>query len=132
MCGSLTLIPQKCNLFMFQVIFFNEKRGEYECLAVAHHQDTALLQTGPLKKCITNRRIYVLKPCLQPPFFLLRFFVHFSNCSFLVTTPFLFIPFYFIMKIPYFCGKCSVVCFKYTCLFLFTPCLVYAHDKGLR
>ena len=34
MCGSLTLIPQKGNLFVFQVIFFDEKRGEYECIAV--------------------------------------------------------------------------------------------------
>ena len=40
MCGSLTLIPQKGNLFVFQVIFFDEKRGEYEFIAVAHHQDT--------------------------------------------------------------------------------------------
>ena len=63
MCGSLTLIPQKDNLFVFQVIFFDEKQGEYECIAVAHHQDTAPLQTGPLKQCITNLRSYVLKPC---------------------------------------------------------------------
>ena len=47
---------------MFQVFFFDEKRGEYECIAVAHHQDTALLQTGPWEKCTTNRRSYVLKP----------------------------------------------------------------------
>ena len=39
MCGSLTLIPQKGNLFVFQVIFFDEKRGEYNCMR--HHQDTA-------------------------------------------------------------------------------------------
>ena len=65
MCGSLSLIPQKGNLFVFQVIglFFDEKRGEYECFAVAHHQDTAPLQAGPLKQCITNRRSYILKPC---------------------------------------------------------------------
>ena len=63
MCGSLTLIPQKDNLFVFQVIFFDEKRGEYKCIAVAHHQDTAPLQTGPLKQRITNRRSYILKPC---------------------------------------------------------------------
>ena len=40
---------------MFQVIFFDEKRGEYECIAVAHHQDTAPLQTGPLKQYIHNK-----------------------------------------------------------------------------
>ena len=45
MCGSLTLIPQKGNLFVFQVIFFDEKRGEYECIAVVHHQDTASVET---------------------------------------------------------------------------------------
>ena len=49
---------------MLQVIFFDEKRGEYECIAVAHHQDTALLQTGPLKQCITDRRSYVFKALL--------------------------------------------------------------------
>ena len=43
MCGSLTLIPQKSNFFVSLVIFFDEKRGEYECIAVAHHQDTAPL-----------------------------------------------------------------------------------------
>ena len=37
------------DMFVFQVFFFDEKRGEYECIAVAHHQDTALLQTGPGK-----------------------------------------------------------------------------------
>ena len=35
MCGSVTLILQKGNLFVFQVIFFDEKRGEYECIAVS-------------------------------------------------------------------------------------------------
>ena len=54
MCGSLT-----CLYFMYS--FFDEKRGEYEFIAVAHHQDTALLQTGIWEKCITNRRSYVLK-----------------------------------------------------------------------
>ena len=63
MCGSLTIIPQKGNLFVFQVIFFDEKRVEYECIAVSHHQDTAPLQTGPLKQSITNRRSYISKPC---------------------------------------------------------------------
>ena len=44
MCGSLTCL-------CFRYFFFDEKRGEYECIAVAHHQDTGLLQTGPW--CIT-------------------------------------------------------------------------------
>ena len=44
------------DMFVFQVFFFDEKRGEYECIAVAQHQDTALLQTGPWDKYITNRR----------------------------------------------------------------------------
>ena len=35
MCGSLTCL-------CFRYFFFDEKRGEYECIAVAHHQDTAL------------------------------------------------------------------------------------------
>ena len=65
------------DMFVLQVIFFDEKRGEYECIAVAHHQDTALLQTGPWEKCITNRRSYVLKPSYQLPFFLRRFFCTF-------------------------------------------------------
>ena len=46
MCGSLTLIPQKGNLFVFRVIFSDEKRGEYECFAVAH----------PLRYCATTNR----------------------------------------------------------------------------
>ena len=50
------------DMSLFQVFFFDEKRGAYECIAVAHHQDTALLQAGPWEKCITNRRSYVLKP----------------------------------------------------------------------
>ena len=62
---------------MFQVFFLDEKRGEYECIAVAHHQYTALLQTGPWEKCITNRRSYVLKPSYQLSFFLRRFFCTF-------------------------------------------------------
>ena len=65
------------DLFVFQVFFFDEKRGEYECIAVAHHQDTALLQTGLCEKCIANRRSYVLKPSYQLPFFLRRFFCKF-------------------------------------------------------
>ena len=46
-------------MFVFQVFFFDEKRGEYEGIAVAHHQDTALLQPGPWDKCITNRHSWM-------------------------------------------------------------------------
>ena len=73
MCENVWL----SDMFVFQVFFFDEKRGEYECIAVAHHQDTALLQTGPWEKCIANRRSYVLKPSYQLPFFLCRFFCTF-------------------------------------------------------
>ena len=70
MWGSLTCL-------CFKYFFFDEKRGEYECIAVAHHQDTALLQTGPWEKCIINRRSYVLKPSYQLPFFLCGLFCTF-------------------------------------------------------
>ena len=62
---------------------------------------------APYVRPITNRRSFHS--------FCVDFSVHFSNFSFLVTPPFLFIPF-----------CCSVVCFKCTCLFLFTPWLGYA------
>ena len=70
MCGSLTCL-------CFRYSFFDEKLGEYESIAVAHHQDTALLQAGPWEKSITNRRSYVLKPSYQLPFFLRGFFCTF-------------------------------------------------------
>ena len=40
MCGYLTCL-------CYRYSFFDEKRGEYERIAVAHLQDTALLQAGP-------------------------------------------------------------------------------------
>ena len=122
MCGSLTLIPQKGNLFVFQVDIFLWKTGwiwMHCCGAPPRYCATTNRSVETMHNKAAQLRF---KALLAVPFFLLFVSSH-------PTVPIHPILFYY--EIPYFCEKCSVVCFKYTCLFLFTPCLGYAH-KGLR